>query len=110
MGDLKRKVRQKSEERNIELEYVSPKYTSQTCSVCEHTDSESRVTRDGFICTNCGQELHVDKNAMRNILYGAAGKVVQRRLWHGGNKPTLRRSLYKVPRKRHECSFMYMIP
>ncbi len=99
VGEFKRKIRQKSEERNIELEDVSPKYTSQTCSVCGYVDSKSRVTRGRFICTNCGQELHADKNAARNILYGAAGKVVQRRLWHGGNKPTLRRPLYKAPRK-----------
>ena len=99
VGEFKRKICQKSEERNIELEDVSPKYTSQMCSVCEHVDSKSRVTRGRFICTYCGQEFHADKNAARNILYGAARKVVQRRLWHGGNKLTLRRPLYKVPRK-----------
>ena len=99
VGEFRRKIRQKSEERSIELEDVSPKYTSQTCNVCSHVDSESRITRDRFICTNCGQEFHADRNAARNILYGAAGKVVQRRLWQGGNKPTLRRPLYKAPRK-----------
>lgn len=61
VGEFKRKIHQKSEERNIELECVSPKYTNQTCSVCEHVDSKSRVARDGFICTNYNQELHADK-------------------------------------------------
>lgn len=99
VGEFKRKICQKSEDRNIELEDVSPKYTSQTCSVCEHVDSKLRVTRGRFICTYCGQELHADKNAAHNILYGAAGKIVQRRLWQGGHQPTLCRPLYKAPRK-----------
>ena len=108
VGEFRRKIRQKSEERGIELEDVSPKYTSQTCSVCSHVDSESRMTRGRFICTNCGQEFHADKNAARNILYGAAGKVVQRRLWQGGNKPTLCKLLCKALKKGNSnCTIVY---
>ena len=43
MGEFRRKIRQKSEERSIGLENISPKYTSRMCGVCEHVDSKSRV-------------------------------------------------------------------
>ena len=45
---------------------VNPKYTSQKCSTCGHTE---RANRKGsvFKCKKCSFELHSDLNASRNI-------------------------------------------
>jgi len=45
---------------------VNPAYTSQTCSKCGHVDKQSRV-KQVFKCTSCGNTLHADVNAARNI-------------------------------------------
>lgn len=60
-------IEQKCEENCVYLHYVNPKYTSQTCPVCGHTD---KGNRDGiaFKCTACGYEANADLNAAINIL------------------------------------------
>ncbi|MYH04582.1 MAG: transposase, partial [Cenarchaeum sp. SB0675_bin_21] len=86
---------------------ASAKYTSQTCHVCGHVDSESCTSRDKFICTNCTRVFHADVNAAWNILYRAAGNVVLRRPGHKeGYKPTpsMLHCIQKSRQKRHECT------
>ncbi len=46
---------------------VDPRYTSQTCAVCDHVDRNSR-SGEKFKCTNCGHEDHADLNASMVIL------------------------------------------
>jgi IS605 OrfB family transposase len=46
--------------------FVNPKYTSQTCSKCNHCEKTNR-TRSNFKCKKCLFELHADLNAARNI-------------------------------------------
>ena len=60
-------IEQKCEENCVQLHFVSPKYTSQTCPMCGHTD---KGNRDGitFKCTACGYEANADLNAAINIL------------------------------------------
>lgn len=45
---------------------VNPKYTSQKCSKCGHTDKGNR-NGSRFKCLKCSYELHADLNASRNI-------------------------------------------
>jgi len=52
---------------------VPPRYTSQRCSCCGHTEAANRKGQ-GFACLSCGFELHADINAAKNIL--AAGLAV----------------------------------
>lgn len=47
---------------------VNPKYTSQTCSNCNHRDKDNRLSQSKFKCTNCNLELNADYNASINIL------------------------------------------
>ena len=56
------------EEQGIQLEKVSPAYTSQECSECGFIDKNSR-NKEQFLCTNCKIELDADYNAARNILH-----------------------------------------
>ncbi len=103
VGEFLRKLAQWCEMHNIPLLGASAKYTSQTCHVCGHVDSESRISRDKFICTNCTRVFHADVNAAWNILYRAAGNVVLRRPGHKeGYKPTpaMLHSIQKSRQKR----------
>jgi putative transposase len=47
---------------------VNPKYTSQTCSVCNYTSRANRKTQEKFECLACGHKENADINASKNIL------------------------------------------
>ena len=87
-GEFLMKVEQKCVLEGRGLDRAPPAYTSQTCHVCQHVDSRSRVSRGRFVCVKCYREFHADVNAAWNILCWAAGIVVLRRLeaWWG-DKP-----------------------
>jgi putative transposase len=53
---------------------VNPRYTSQTCSQCEHISKDNRQTQSKFECVKCGHKANADINAARNIL--SAGHAV----------------------------------
>jgi putative transposase len=53
---------------------VNPRYTSQTCSQCQHVAKENRRTQANFECVKCRYVANADFNAARNIL--AAGHAV----------------------------------
>ena len=53
---------------------INPRYTSQTCSQCQHIAKENRQTQAKFECVKCGYIANADFNAARNIL--AAGHAV----------------------------------
>ncbi|MBO6225376.1 MAG: transposase, partial [Psychrobacter sp.] len=53
---------------------VNPRYTSQTCSQCQHVSKENRQTQARFECVKCRYVANADFNAARNIL--AAGHAV----------------------------------
>jgi putative transposase len=55
---------------------VDPKFTSQKCSCCGHTEKENRLKQAQFICKNCGNALNADYNASINIL-NAVGTTVK---------------------------------
>lgn len=60
-------IEQKCEENCVELHFVGPKYTSQTCSRCGNVDKGNR-NGIAFKCTACGYEANADLNAAINIL------------------------------------------
>ena len=53
---------------------VNPRYTSQTCSGCQHIAVDNRQTQSRFECVKCMYVANADFNAARNIL--AAGHAV----------------------------------
>ncbi|MBO6224389.1 MAG: transposase [Psychrobacter sp.] len=53
---------------------VNPRYTSQTCSQCQHVSKENRQTQSRFECVKCMYVANADFNAACNIL--AAGHAV----------------------------------
>lgn len=51
---------------------VDPRYTSQRCFVCSHTEKANRRSQDTFLCCACGHLSHADVNAAKNIALRAA--------------------------------------
>ena len=51
----------------ITSDEVNPAYTSQTCSCCGYVDKRNRPSQGTFRCLWCGQRMHADVNAARNI-------------------------------------------
>ena len=68
LGEIRRKLRDISEEYGIEVVYVNPAYSSQACSNCGYVDKDNRRTRSEFECKLCNKRLHADVNASRNLL------------------------------------------
>jgi len=57
----------KAELAGVAIAYVDPRYTSQKCSKCGHTEKANRRTQSEFGCRKCGFTLNADLNAARNI-------------------------------------------
>lgn len=62
---LRQFVEYKAAAHGIQVLYVNPAYTSQTCS---HCFSLGTRLKHRFSCSNCGSLQHSDLNASRNIL------------------------------------------
>ncbi|EMA57003.1 RNA-guided endonuclease InsQ/TnpB family protein [Halorubrum kocurii] len=60
-------VEYKAEMLGIEIEQVSPAYTSQRCSKCGFTHEENGRSKHQFACQKCEYELNADYNASKNI-------------------------------------------
>ena len=76
-GHLARRTQDKAQASGVAFARVDPRYTSQKCSQCGHTDKHNRHSRERFKCLRCGHQAHADVNAATNI--GAAGPVVNGR-------------------------------
>ena len=50
------------------VKYVDPKYSSQTCSRCDHCSSANRQSQSVFVCISCGKQMNADVNAAEVIL------------------------------------------
>ena len=73
-------VEYKAELLDVEVEQVSPAYTSQRCSSCGFTHETNRRSKHRFTCQKCEYELNADYNASKNI----ARKLMKR--LHSGQK------------------------
>ena len=67
-GLLASRLEQKGAAAGVTVVQVDPRYTSQQCHVCGHTESGNRKSQAVFRCLGCGHEDHADRNAARNIL------------------------------------------
>jgi putative transposase len=67
-GQMAQMLAYKAADAGRELRVVSPRFTSQRCSRCGHTDAANRRTQATFACKVCGYEAHADVNAACNIL------------------------------------------
>ena len=57
----------KSQIQGINICVLNPRYTSQACSKCGHTERANRKTQKLFVCKSCGFSQNADINASANI-------------------------------------------
>ena len=60
-------VSYKALEKGIAVEYCDPRYSSQRCNKCSHTERANRQSQAEFECVKCGHQDNADRNAARNI-------------------------------------------
>jgi putative transposase len=76
-GTLAGRTQQKAEASGCAVLYVDPRFTSQQCRACGHTEAGNRDSQAAFRCLKCGHEDHADVNAAKNILArGLAAQAV----------------------------------
>ena len=51
----------------VPLLRIDPRYTSQSCAKCGHTEKANRKSRDQFVCKSCGHTACADENGAANI-------------------------------------------
>ena len=61
--DLAQKIWYKARKEGVKVILVDPKYTSQECSSCGHTEKSNRKSQSLFSCESCGYTVHADINA-----------------------------------------------
>lgn len=66
-AQLRAFVEYKARLAGVEVVYINPAYTSQTCAVCGHVSKANRPSQAEFRCVACGHADHADVNAARNI-------------------------------------------
>lgn len=88
LGRIQHWVCVKAEEAGRITWAVPAHNTSRTCSACGHCHVTSRISRDRFVCRQCGHTAHADLNAAENI--AARGQVCQTAWRHTGAPPLAR--------------------
>jgi IS605 OrfB family transposase len=66
-GQLRQFVSYKARLVGVRVCLVDPKYTSQQCSACTHTERRNRKSQAEFCCVVCGHAASADYNAAINI-------------------------------------------
>ncbi|MFC7229266.1 transposase [Salinirubellus salinus] len=77
----------KAEMYGIEVEQVSPAYTSQRCSSCGFTHESNRRSKHQFVCQKCEYELNADYNASKNIARKLLKRLHSGQTSSGGGAP-----------------------
>ncbi len=66
-GELKLKTKVVAAKLGLIVTEVDPRFTSQRCSCCGHTDRANR-NKERFLCTKCGLIEDADVQASFNLL------------------------------------------
>ncbi len=80
-------VEYKTELFGIEVQQVSPAYTSQRCSSCGFTHESNRRSKHQFVCQKCKYELNADYNANKNVARKLLKKLHSRQKSSSGGAP-----------------------
>src|SRR5260221_9537443 len=56
----------------VQYSEVDPRYTSQRCAACGHTEKANRRSQAEFLCCACGHAAHADVNAAINVSVAAS--------------------------------------
>jgi putative transposase len=90
-GLLGRRLEEKGAASGVTVLFADPRFTSQQCHACGHTQAENRESQAVFGCRQCGHGDHADCNAARNILArglaATGGEIPARAPGHGAVRP-----------------------
>lgn len=64
-AQLQFQIEYKAKQAGVEVVYIEPRYTSQTCSRCLHIGR--RLNQSSFHCLNCGLQINADLNGAKSI-------------------------------------------
>ena len=64
---LARRIEQKATASAVTAVFANPRFTSQQCRRCDHTEAGNRDNQ-AFRCLACGHQDHADVNAAKNVL------------------------------------------
>ena len=67
-GLLASRLESKAQASGVQIVFADPRFTSQQCHACGHTQPENRESQAAFRCQECGHLDHADRNAALNIL------------------------------------------
>ncbi len=79
MKIIKQKLQDFEERFGVEITYVNPAYTSQTCNSCGYVDKRNRKIQEKFECLMCGRKINADVNASRNIGVRSSNPMIYKR-------------------------------
>ena len=65
-------IQYKAHKYGVAYREVDPRYTSQRCAKCGHTEKANRRSQAEFLCRACGHVAHADVNAAINIALKAS--------------------------------------
>src|SRR5882672_2678706 len=90
-------IRYKAAREGVEVVYIDPRYTSQTCSRCLHLGV--RPNQSSFQCRDCGYQINADLNGAKSVAARhdlvAMGRYFCEYPWKEVNRPEAVRSSEK---------------
>jgi putative transposase len=96
-------IRYKAAREGIEVVYIDPRYTSQTCSRCLHLGV--RPNQSSFQCRDCGYQINADLNGAKSVAARhdlvAMGRYFCEYRWKEVNRPEAVRSSEKKRQVRN---------
>lgn len=67
LGQIKAKLKDINESYGIEVNFIDPAYSSQTCCKCGYIDPKNRTSQAVFNCRCCDNKINADVNASRTL-------------------------------------------
>jgi putative transposase len=96
-------IRYKAAREGVEVVYIDPRYTSQTCSRCLHLGV--RPNQSSFHCRDCGYQINADLNGAKSVAARhdlvAMGRYFCEYPWKEVNRPGAVRSSEKKRQVRN---------
>jgi putative transposase len=96
-------IRYKAAREGVEVVYIDPRYTSQTCSRCLHLGV--RPNQSSFQCRDCGYQINADLNGAKSVATRhdlvAMGRYFCEYPWKEVNRPGAVRSSEKKRQVRN---------
>ena len=68
LTSLKTRIRRIAHRYGLNVSFINPQFTSQTCNVCGNINKNNRISQEEFLCKNCNSSLNADYNASLNIV------------------------------------------